>query len=136
MTTLVCKELGVKQLIVKAQSEKHKTVLLKLGADHVIVPEEDMAKKLCNTLVNPNMSDMMVLSDDYSIAEVMAPESYSGKTIAQLDVRKRFGVNILAVKRGDSISITPHADYALAQGDFMIVGGTNEEINKFTEKLS
>lgn len=136
LITMMCKEMGIKNIITKAQTDIHKTVLEKIGADMVIVPEEDMAEKLAATLVNPGLSDLMGLTDNYSIVETGIPNSWCGKNLIDLNIRGRFNINLLMIKRGSEVLSPPTGDTILKDGDKLISGGKNDDIHRFTEKIA
>lgn len=136
LVTMMCKEMGIPFIIAKAQNDTHKLVLEKIGADMVIVPEEDMAVKLATTLVNPGLSDLMELTDNYSIVESGIPEIWNGKTLMELNLRTKYNINLLIIKRGEIVLTTPAGDTVLHTGDKLISGGTNESIKKFTDKIA
>lgn len=136
LVTMMCKEMGIKNIIAKAQNDTHKTVLTKIGADMVIVPEEDMAERLATTLANPGLSDLMGLTDDYSIVETNIPSSWSGKTLQELNIRSKYNINLLMIMRGKEIITSLAGDTILKNGDMLISGGINDDIHKFTVKIS
>lgn len=136
LTTLICKEIGVPFIVCKATSEKHKTVLQKVGGDYIVVPEEDIAIKVALQLTSPRLNDMMELSKNFSIAEMEIPTSWEGNTLMQLNIRKKYGVIILLIKRGGDVIVTPDANFQLATGDNMILGGSQDKIEKLIDKLA
>ena len=123
LTVMNLKELGVAQIICKANDETHRRVLEKLGADRVVVPEQEHAVRLARSLSSPNVLDYIELSEDYGIIEVPAPRSWQKKTLKELNVRAKLGVNIIAVRRDGEINVSPSADYCIEQGDVMVVLG-------------
>lgn len=123
LATLNLKELGVPQIICKAHDETHRNVLEKLGADRVVIPEQENADRLAMSLSSTNVLDYIELSPDYGIIEVPVPASWENKSLIELNVRAKLGVNILSVKRGGSITVSPSADYRMAKGDVMLVLG-------------
>ncbi|CAM3758681.1 potassium channel family protein [Marinicrinis lubricantis] len=136
LTTLMMKEMGAKQLIVKAQSELHGKVLTKIGADKVIFPERDMGVRVAHHLISPNIIDFIELSDDYSIVEITASTEMVGHTIKELDIRARFGCNVIAIRSNGKMNISPYADDVINEGDILIVVGNNEDLNKFEVSFS
>ena len=123
LATLNLKELGVPQIICKAHDETHRNVLEKLGADRVVIPEQENADRLAMSLSSANVLDYIELSSDYGIIEVPVPASWENKSLIELNVRAKLGVNILSVKRSGSITVSPAADYRMAKGDIMLVLG-------------
>lgn len=136
MTAILAKDSGVKKVVVKAVSELHGRVLEKLGADRVIYPERDMGIRVAHQLVSPNLLDYIELSSDYSVAELAVPHCLSGKTLADIDPRKRFGCSIVAVNKPHGIVIAPKAEQVLEERDVMVVIGTNEGIESFENDVS
>lgn len=117
------KELGVPQVVCKANNSTHRRVLEKMGADRVLIPEREVADRLAHSLTSPNVLEYIELSADYGIVEVPAPRSWEGKTILQLNVRAKLGVNIIAVKSGGSVNVAPSAQYLVSKGDVMVLLG-------------
>ena len=130
LATMNVKELGVPQVVCKAHDETHRQVLLKLGADRVVIPEQENAARLARSLSSHNVLDYIELSEDYGIIEVPAPKSWVGSTLKELNVRAKLGVNILAVKRGNAINVSPAADYQIADKDVMVVLGDTLALEK------
>lgn len=134
LTTLMLKELGVPHVTAKAQNDYHEKVLRKIGADRVVHPERDMGKRLAHSIVSNNVLDYLELSDEHSIVEIVASEKMDGNTIIDLDIRARFGINIVAIKRGRDISVSPQASETIKTGDILIVIGADADINRFQKK--
>ncbi len=134
LATMNLKELGVRHIVCKAHDETHRQVLIKLGADQVVIPEHENALRLARSLSSFNVLDYIELSDDYGIIDVPAPHSWMGKTLRQLNVRAQLGVNILAVKQDGKINVSPAADYVVSQGDVMVVLGDTAAL-KAVQKL-
>lgn len=137
LTTLILKEIGVPHVTVKAISELHQKVLEKIGADKVIHPERDMGIRVARHLISENILDHIELSSEYSLAEVVATEAVTGKNLAALDVRARFGCNVIAIRssRGDKMNIAPDANEEIQPGDVFIVIGRNEDVQRFENQL-
>lgn len=123
LATMNLKELGIPYIICKAYDETHKEVLKKLGADKVVIPEKEQAARLAKSLSSRNVLDYIELSEDYGIIEVPAPKSWQEKSLMELNVRAKLGVNILAVKREGHITVSPAADFRIALGDVLVVLG-------------
>ncbi len=134
LATMNLKELGVGYIVCKAHDATHRQVLMKLGADQVVIPEQENALRLARSLSSFNVLDYIELSDDYGIIDVPAPGSWVDKTLKELNVRAQLGVNILAVKQGGQINVSPSADYAIRQGDVMVVLGDTAAL-KAVQKL-
>ena len=128
LTTMNLKELGVPYIVCKAHDETHRRVLEKLGVDRVVIPECEFGGKLARSLSSHNVLDYIKLSEDYGILEVPAPKSWVGKTILELNVRAKLGVNIIAVESGDVTNVSPSANYRILAGDVMVVLGDNKAL--------
>ena len=123
LATMNMKELGVPYLVCKAHDDVHRRVLQKLGADRVVIPEQENAARLAKSLSSPNLLDYIELSDEYSIVELPAPKGWVGKNLKELNVRAKMGLNILAVRRNGKMDVSPAADFAFAEGDIVVVLG-------------
>ena len=123
LATMNLKELGVPKLVCKAFDETHRKVMLKLGADQVVIPEQEIAARLARSLTSGNVLDYIELSEDYGIIEVPAPKKWIGKTLKELDVRAKMGINIIAIERDEKISAFPAGDYCFVPGDVIVVLG-------------
>lgn len=134
LTTLIMKELGVKKVTAKAQNDYHEKVLRRIGADHVVHPERDMGKRLAHNIASNNVLDYLELSDEHSIVEIVANETLAGHTILDLDIRAKYGINIVAIKRENTIMVSPQADEEIVKGDILIVIGADNDINRFEKK--
>ncbi len=130
LATLNVKELGVPRVVCKAHDEIHRQVLLKLGADQVVIPEQEQAVRLAKSLSSYNVLDYIELSGEYGIIEVPAPKSWVGKSLKELNVRAKLGVNILAVKQDDRINVSPAADYPIGAADVLVVLGDTAALEK------
>ena len=125
LTVMNLKELGVPYVVCKAHDETHRRVLEKLGVDRVVIPEHEHAQRLGRSLFSHNVLDYIELSPDYGILEVPAPKTWIGKTLKELNVRAKMGVNIIAVESGEKTNVSPSADYRIQSGDLMVVLGDN-----------
>ncbi len=130
LATMNLLELGVPYLVCKAYDETHCQILKKLGAHQVLVPEKEQAVRLARSLSNPNVLDYIELSGDHGIIEVPAPKSWQGKTLKELNVRAKVGVNIIAVKHGGEINVSPAADYCIGKEDVMVMLGDTIALEK------
>lgn len=131
LTTILLKDLGVKQVVAKAMSELHGRVLEKIGVDRVVYPERDMGIRVAHQLVSPNLLDYIELSKEYTIAELAVPQCLDGKSLHDLNPRARFGCSIVAINKPNGIIIAPTATDILALRDVMVIIGTNEQIEDF-----
>ncbi|OIJ21900.1 potassium transporter Trk [Anaerobacillus alkalidiazotrophicus] len=134
LCTLLLKELNIKQVWVKAQNQYHHKVVEKIGADRIIHPEHDMGIRVAHYLVSEKIIDYIELSPEYSIVELMATEKVSQRTIAQLNIRAKFGCTILGLKRGDEVIVSPTPDQMVIEKDIIIIVGENNDLKRFEEE--
>ncbi|WP_026690204.1 potassium channel family protein [Alteribacter aurantiacus] len=134
LTTLVLKEMGIEKVWVKAQNSYHQKVLDKIGADLVVHPEFDMGKRIAHNMSSEKIIDFIDLSDDYSIVELLASKKVSNQTLIDLNVRAKYGVTILAIKRGDDMNIAPLPDDKVYEGDILIVMGHKNDLDRFEDE--
>ena len=125
LTVMNLQELGVPYIICKAHDETHSRVLKKLGVDKVVIPEQENATRLARSLHSHNVLDYIELSEDYGILEIPAPKSWIGKTLKELNIRAKLGVNIIAVENNKKTNVSPSADYQIQQEDILVVLGDN-----------
>ena len=130
MITMNLKELDVPMVICKARSDIHRRLLDKLGADRVVIPEKEQADRLARSLSSHNLLDYIELSEEYGIVEVPAPGSWKGKSLKELNVRAKLGVNILAIRRGGKINVSPGADFTFEDQDVVVVLGDNAALKR------
>ena len=130
LITMNLKELGVPYIVCKAHDETHRKVLEKLGVDRVVIPEQEYAQRLARTLNSHNVLDYIELSEDFGILDVPAPKSWIGKSLRELNVRAKLGVTIIAVENGGKTNVSPTADYAVGEGDTLVMLGDNVALEK------
>jgi trk system potassium uptake protein TrkA len=130
LVTMFLKELGCHNVVAKAISEEHARVLEKVGADRVIIPEKEMAIKSAKSLATPNMIDFVPLTEDYVVAEISPGPGILHKSLAEVQLRSRFNVQLLAVKEiiPDKLVFVPSADYRFKDSDIMLILGKKEDI--------
>ena len=130
MIAMNLKALGVGYIVCKASSETHSEVLKALGVDQVIIPEHEVAERLAKNLASRNILEYIELSDEYAIVERPLPHAWHDKTILELNVRAAYGVNIIGIKRGEKILVSPAASLLLKEGDTLMVLGNTESLTK------
>ena len=132
LITLHLKQMKVKNIIVKAPNEDHKLILEKVGATEVIIPEKVMADKVAKSIVSPNVLDFIPLSEDYIICEIAPPASFIGKSIAELQLRNRYHVDVIAVRDTltDKIQMIPSASFVVKDSEVLVVVGREADIDK------
>lgn len=135
LTTVILTDLGVKKITVKAQNDYHEKILKRIGADHVVHPERDMGKRLAHSLISSNILDYLELSDDHSMVEVKAGVNLVGKTLIELDIRANYGCNVVAIRRGKQMNVSPSADDKLREDDVLVVIGADVDIYRFEKDL-
>ncbi|WLD94991.1 TrkA family potassium uptake protein [Alkalihalobacillus sp. AL-G] len=135
LTTLILKELDVEHITVKAQNDYHEKVLRKIGADRIVHPERDMGQRIAHNIMSNNVLDYLELSDEHSIVELIASEKMHDKTLIELDIRANYGCNVVAIKRGDEIEVSPQATYTIIEEDILIVIGADNDISRLEKHL-
>lgn len=133
LVALMVKELGVKQVIAKAQSSQHAKILYKIGVDRVVFPEKEMGIKVANSLFAPCLMDLIDLSPSYSILEIAVQKNWVGKTLLDLDIRQNYGISIIAVKREDMVEINVEPNYTLLKSDILVVVGHIKDLKNLDE---
>lgn len=123
LTTLQLKEIGVPYIVSKASSKLHGKMLEKIGADRVIYPERDMGQRVAHNLVSSSVLDYIELSPNLNIMEVSVPQTVVGKTLAETNLRAKYGINVVAIKRGDEIIIPPQPSEKIMVQDVLVVVG-------------
>ena len=130
ITTLNVKEAGVAHVVAKASSEIHGKVLKRVGADRVVFPEYEAGCALASNLTQPAFLERFELDTDNSIVEVLVPSEFHGQTLSQLDLRKRYGLNVLAIGNGDKFVTNPSPGQILTKGMVMVVIGNNRNLQR------
>ena len=134
LTTMSVIEMGVPRVIAKALSPEQGAVLKKLGAE-VVYPERDMALRLGRRLLSGNFLDYIPLDHSVQITQIRIPERMVGKTVEQIQLRRKYGLNIIAIESGSETTIEVQPDYQLKDGDIIVVIGKADNINTFEESL-
>lgn len=136
MATMLLKEMGIRHVLAKAQSDVHAKVLRKVGADMVVFPEKEMGIRYANNLIHGNFFDAVELSSDYSMMELNVRKEWAGKSLKELNLRAKYKVNIIGIKKEDGFDVSPDADEALGQNYILIAIGRNEVLNKLAGQHS
>jgi len=144
LITLNLKEIGIKEIVCKAVSEDHRKVLEKVGSTRVVQPERDMGARIANSLISTSVIEHIELSEESSIVELISPKEFIGKSLREIDVRVKYGVNVIAVKRRipsasrageeEIVNVAPKAEDVIKKGDILVVLGPNECIDKIKKK--
>lgn len=135
LTTLHVKQAGVPYVVAKASSSVHGTLLAKVGADHIVYPEQEAGFALARMLTKTQILDRFDLDPEISIVEIMVPEEFDGKTLGELQIRNRYGVNLIAVIHHNKFEINLDPKLMLEKGKAMVVIGANRDINKLPISL-
>jgi trk system potassium uptake protein len=133
LTTVELKTMGVRQVVCKATSERQRTILLRVGADRVVLPEHDAGRRLARELVAPNVLDSLELGTGYSISEIVLPPGLAGQSLAEAELRRTQRLNVLMIRRGEEHIISPPAEFRFERGDLVFVLGLNSDIQHFCE---
>lgn len=132
LIALYLKELQAKKIVVKANSKDHARILKKVGADETIIPEQEMAVKVARSLAQPNVLDYLPLTAEYSIAEVVTPHKFVGKSLMELQLRSNYKTEVIAIKdmATNNFKFIPNASYKIKANDVLVVMGKEESIEK------
>ncbi len=134
IATLVAKEMGAKFVLVKAQNSHHKVILEKIGADRVVLPEFEMGERLATSLITTNVIDYINLSEEFSIAEIEPLEQWIDVSIQKANIRATIGLNIVAIKRGKRVIVSPKADELIQDEDILVVIGETSVLQRLHTK--
>lgn len=130
LATTLCKEIGVKTVIVKCANETHKKILTRVGADRVVFPESESGVRMAKNLVSSGFVDLMELSRGVSMIQLEVRPEWMGKTILELNLRKKYAINVVAIRKGGSVDVNVRSDTVL-EGDMkLIVIANSERLNK------
>jgi len=133
MATLIAKELGVPYVISKAKDKLQAQVLRKIGADKVVFPEVDVGEKLAKSLVFNNVLDYMDIDEEHSIFEMKVPKNWVGKNMIDLQIRNKYAMNIVAVKKGQHFEVPADPNKIFAEDDIIVVAGKSNDIEKLAK---
>ncbi|MBP8645685.1 MAG: TrkA family potassium uptake protein [Syntrophobacteraceae bacterium] len=138
LATFHLKEIGVKKVFAKALSEEHGQILSRMGADEIFFPEKDLAVSLARKIENPNLLEYLPSVQDYGIFELEEPTSLIGKSLREMDLINRFGIQVLAVRdrEEDRLAFIPRGDYVVRKGDVLILLGTSQSMERLTKELA
>ncbi len=145
LITLTLKEIGVEKVVAKAAGTDHGKILERVGATRVIFPERDMGSRLASNLLAPKIVDYINLSDAYSVLEMIPPQNFIGKSLRDIDVRAKYGLNVIGIKASafrkegkgkleEQINLSPKAGDLIREGDILIVIGSNKNIERMRER--
>lgn len=135
LATVLLKEIGVPLVVAKAAGDLHGRTLAKVGADKVVYPERDMGARVAHSLLTGAVTDYIELSPEITIMEMAAPERIVGKTLRDLNLRARFGLNVMAIKKGEQINAAPLATDVVDSGDVLVLLGSNDSVRRLERML-
>ena len=130
MAITLCKEAGVKTVIAKCSNEMHQKILLRMGADQVVFPENESGIRLAKNLLSSGFIDMISLSKDVSMVEIDVKEEWVGKNLIELNLRKKYGINVVALKKGDHVSVSVNPEQQLDGDTTLIVIANTAKLGK------
>ena len=127
------KEIGVPYIIAKAKNKRFKVVLEKIGADRVVRPEKEMGERVARSLLRKNITDLVELDDNYSVVEMAVPQAWVGHSLSTLDLRKNYGINILAKRDNEThkLELSVDPSYVIELGDHFLMIAETEKVEKF-----
>lgn len=135
LATVLLKEIGVPMVVAKAAGKLHGRTLSKVGADKVVYPERDMGARVAHSLLTGSITDYIELSPEYTIMELTAPAKMVGRSIRDLNLRARFGINIMAIKSGNDINAALAATDVVREGDVLVLLGSNDSVRRLERML-
>ena len=138
LTTLYLQEIGAKRIVAKALTEDHVKILLAVGATEVIYPEKDMAIKAALKLSNPNILEYLPLVSGLGIQEIAPPEKFIGKSLRDLDLRNKYGIQVIAIREliPEKTTFIPMADFVIKDSDIMVIMGEEKHLAKLNSLKS
>lgn len=134
LTTIWAKEQGVPMVMAKAYNALQEKILKRVGADVVVLPEKEMGEHIANRLAFGELFDSIEITDEYSIIDIEIPEAWEGKNLIKLDLRKRYGINVIGLKIDDTLNMLPSAEQPLNAGETLVVIGRNDMLKKLLEQ--
>lgn len=133
LTTAALKSLGVRNIVCKALTERQQAILLRIGADRVVLPEHEAGQRLAWVLSEPRVLEHLELGPGFSVAELRVPAAMVGHTLIEADLRRRYGINVLAVRRGSNLTVSPPTNYKFEADDQLLVIGADRSIARFCD---
>ncbi len=130
MATMLCKEMGVEQVIVKCSTEMHRAILEKVGADVVVLPEKDSGIRLAKNLLSSGFIDIADISEDISIIELDARAEWVGKSLKELELRRKYSINVIAMTKNGNVEIAVQPDTVIEDNTKMIVIANKKELGR------
>ena len=134
MATMLCKEMGIPLVVAKAKNKLQGAILKRVGADRIVYPEIEMGSRVAKSLVSREFMDWIELSNDYSMVEIAVPDKWVGRTLVDINVRERLGINVVGIIINGKIDVTLDPQKPLPEGGILIVVGANDVLEKFDSK--
>ena len=134
MATMLCKEMGIPLVVAKAKKKLQGAILQRVGADRIVYPEIEMGSRVAKSLVSREFMDWIELSNDYSMVEIAVPDKWVGRTLVDINVRERLGINVVGIIINGKIDVTLDPQKPLPEGGILIVIGANDVLEKFDSK--
>ena len=134
MATMLCKEVGIPLVVAKAKNKLQGAILKRVGADRIVYPEIEMGSRVAKSLVSREFMDWIELSNDYSMVEIAVPDKWVGRTLVDINVRERLGINVVGIIINGKIDVTLDPQKPLPEGGILIVIGANDVLEKFDSK--
>ncbi len=132
LTTITLKDHGARFVVAQAAGDAHAKILERIGADKVVMPEKDIGTRLARSLASNNIIDYMELSARHSLMEIAAIDEWIGHTLKENNIRAKYGVNVVAIRTGKTIRVSPQGDDIIHDGDILVVIGENADLEKLT----
>ena len=134
MATMLCKEMGIPLVVAKVKNKLQGAILKRVGADRIVYPEIEMGSRVAKSLVSREFMDWIELSNDYSMVEIAVPDKWVGRTLVDINVRERLGINVVGIIINGKIDVTLDPQKPLPEGGILIVIGANDVLEKFDSK--
>ena len=134
MATMLCQEMGIPLVVAKAKNKLQGAILKRVGADRIVYPEIEMGSRVAKSLVSREFMDWIELSNDYSMVEIAVPDKWVGRTLVDINVRERLGINVVGIIINGKIDVTLDPQKPLPEGGILIVIGANDVLEKFDSK--
>lgn len=134
LTTIALKERGAAYVVAQASGDAHAKILERIGADKIIMPERDMGLRLARSLAGNNILDYMELSGQHSLMEIHAWEDWVGHSLKDNNLRAKYGVNVVAIRSGKTLRVSPTGDDLIHDGDVLVVIGENADLERLSKK--
>ena len=135
MTTLLLKEMGVKKIVVKALNQIHGKMLQKIGADKIIYSEKEMGVRVAHNLISPGIVDYIEMENNITILSIHVPKDWIGKTLIGSDVRRKYNITVVAIKREGEMFVNPRPDMQMNANDMLVILGDSESVKRVTATL-